>query len=171
MCPSTRFSRTNYLLNRYNATRKLDCFNCKTGVFLRLFTPMFTKENNYDPRFWEKSTPLWGIFNNYKEKIKRSQNIDCSLKLQLHDAIYRLRFYSNSLIHILSLSNSHNNVESIQKNRGYKSYRVIVALSNSTTLLRRGSLFNAELLQCGTELFEESLCGGECNSTIVHQFS
>ena len=39
------------------------------------------------------------------------------LKLQLHDAIYRLRFYSNSLIHILSLSNSHNNLASIQKNR------------------------------------------------------
>ena len=33
-----------------------------------------------------------------------------SSKLQLHDAIYRLRFYSNSLIRILSLSNGHNNV-------------------------------------------------------------
>ena len=53
------------------------------------------------------------------------------LKLQLHDAIYRLRFYSNSLIHILSLSNSHNNVVSIQKNRGDKSHRVIVALASS----------------------------------------
>ena len=51
------------------------------------------------------------------------------LKLQLHDAIYGLRFYSNSLIHILSLSNSHNNVASLQKNRGDKSHRVIVALS------------------------------------------
>ena len=50
-----------------------------------------------------------------------------SLKLQLHDAIYRLRFYSNSLIHILSLSNLHNNVALIQKNRGDKSHRVIVA--------------------------------------------
>ena len=50
------------------------------------------------------------------------------LKLQLHDAIYRLRFYSNSLIHILSLSNWHNNVALIQKNRGDKSHRVIVAL-------------------------------------------
>ena len=50
------------------------------------------------------------------------------LKLQLHDAIYRLQFYSNSLIHILSLSNSHNNVASIQKNRGDKSHCVIVAL-------------------------------------------
>ena len=49
-------------------------------------------------------------------------------KLQLHDAIYRLRFYSNSLIHILSLSNSHNNVASIQKNRGDKSHRLIVAI-------------------------------------------
>ena len=49
------------------------------------------------------------------------------VKLQLHYAIYRLRFYSNSLIHILSLSNSHNNAASIQKNRGDKSHRVIVA--------------------------------------------
>ena len=49
-------------------------------------------------------------------------------KLQLHDAIYRLRFYSNSLTHILLLSNSHNDVASIQKNRGDKSHSVIVAL-------------------------------------------
>ena len=34
------------------------------------------------------------------------------------------------MIHILSLSNSHNNVASIQKNRGDKSHRVIVALHN-----------------------------------------
>ena len=52
-----------------------------------------------------------------------------NFKLQLHDAIYGLRFYSNSLIHILSLSNSYNNVASLQKNRGDKSHRVIVALS------------------------------------------
>ena len=51
-----------------------------------------------------------------------------ALKLQLHDAIYRLRFYWNSLIHIVSLSNLHNNVASIQKNRGDKSHRVIAAL-------------------------------------------
>ena len=50
-----------------------------------------------------------------------------AFKLQLNDAIYRLRFYSNSLTHILSLSNSHNDVASIQKNRGDKSHRVIVA--------------------------------------------
>ena len=50
------------------------------------------------------------------------------VKLQLHDAIYRLLLYSNSLIHILSLPNSHNNVASIQKNRADKSHRVIVAL-------------------------------------------
>ena len=46
----------------------------------------------------------------------------------LHDAICRLRFYSNSLTHMLSLSNSHNNVASLQKNRADISYRVIVAL-------------------------------------------
>ena len=51
-----------------------------------------------------------------------------TIRLQLHDEIYRLLFYSNSLIHILSLSNSHNKVASIQKNRGDKSHRVIVAL-------------------------------------------
>ena len=50
------------------------------------------------------------------------------LKLQLHSAIYRLRFYSNSLIHILSLSNSHSDVTSRQKNLGDKSHSVIVAL-------------------------------------------
>ena len=56
------------------------------------------------------------------------------LELQLHDAIYRLRFYSNSLIHILSLSNSHNNIASSQKNRSDKSHRVNVALLTVTTL-------------------------------------
>ena len=57
-----------------------------------------------------------------------------SLKLQLHYAIYRLRFYSNSLIHSLSLSNSHSNVASVQKNRGDKSHRVIVALNSGYTI-------------------------------------
>ena len=49
------------------------------------------------------------------------------MKPQLHNAIYRPRFYSNSLIHILLLSNLHSNVASMQKNRGDKSHRVIVA--------------------------------------------
>ena len=51
-----------------------------------------------------------------------------NVKLQLHDAIYRLRLYYNSLIYILLLSNSHNNAASIQKNRGDKSHHVNVAL-------------------------------------------
>ena len=58
------------------------------------------------------------------------------IKLQLHNAISRLRFYSNSLIHILSLSNSHNNVASVQKNRGDKSHHVIVALQDSLLILK-----------------------------------
>ena len=53
------------------------------------------------------------------------------LKLRLHDAIYRLGFCSYSLIHTLLLSNLHSNVASIQKNRGDKSDRVIVALNLS----------------------------------------
>ena len=43
--------------------------------------------------------------------ICRPSNARRCLKLQLHDAIYRLRFYSNLLTHILSLSNSNNDVE------------------------------------------------------------
>ena len=94
-------------LSRYNAKDKLDCFNCKTGSFLALFTSMFAKESNYSHVFGErnqlldgeyltarrgvfshyslqclqkkvitvhvfgkkKSTPVWGIFSNYKEKL------------------------------------------------------------------------------------------------------
>ena len=56
--------------------------------------------------------------------LRKSLKFD--VKLQLHDAIYRLRFYSNSLIHILSLSKSNNNVASLQKNWGDKLHRVIV---------------------------------------------
>ena len=67
-------------------------------------------------------------FSNYLKQQDEKTFLQNCLKLQLHDAIYRLRFYSNSFIHILSLSNSHNNVASIQKNRGDKSHRVIVAL-------------------------------------------
>ena len=73
------------------------------------------------------------------------------LKLQLHGAIYRLRFYSNSLIHILSLSNSHNNVASIQKNQDYKSHHVIVALGffyiTLFHVLKRGLSFVFALLK------------------------
>ena len=64
-----------------------------------------------------------------------SDYMETRLRLQLHDAIHRLRFYSNSLIHILLLSNSHNDVASIQKNRGDKSHRVIVALSSKNRQL------------------------------------
>ena len=62
MCPSTCFSRTNCSLSRYNAEDKLDCFDCKTGVFVRLFTPMFTKESNYNPRFGGKNQLLYGEY-------------------------------------------------------------------------------------------------------------
>ena len=75
MCPNTCFSRMNISLSRYNAKGKLDCFNYKKGVFLRLFTPVFTKESNYNPHFWEKSTPLWGIFNSCEEKLRKKLSI------------------------------------------------------------------------------------------------
>ena len=69
MCPSKCFPRTNCSLSRYNAKGKLDCFNCKTGVFLRFFTPVFTKKAITIHVLGGKSTSLWGIFNNYKEKL------------------------------------------------------------------------------------------------------
>ena len=68
--PARAFHARIACLIRYNAKGKSDCFNCKTGFFPRLFTPTFTKESNYNPGFLgEKSIPLWGIFNNYKEKL------------------------------------------------------------------------------------------------------
>ena len=69
MCPSTCFSRMNCSLSRYNTKGKLDCFNYKTGFFLRLFTPMLQKKAITIHVLEVKSTPLWGIFNNYKEKL------------------------------------------------------------------------------------------------------
>ena len=53
--------------------------------------------------FW---LPNFGFKRSLFSLLNRSFSFSGILKLQLHDAIYRLRFYSNSLIHILSLSNS-----------------------------------------------------------------
>ena len=76
-------------------------------------------------------------WNDFQRNIVSLKIVQCdiSFKLQLHDAIYRLRFYSNSLIHILSLLNWYNNVASIQKNRGDKSHHVIVALASQVLWL------------------------------------
>ena len=57
----------------------------------------------------------------------KDSSLNMSLATITRYAIYQLRLYSSSLIHILSLSNSHNNLALIQKNRGDKSHRVIVA--------------------------------------------
>ena len=78
-------------------------------------------------------------------------------KLQLHDAIYRLRFYSNSLIHILSLSNLHNSVTSIQKNRGDKSHRVIVALDRQSLLFSVTFRPRMEFSECAESSYLKSV--------------
>ena len=80
-CVPTRLaSRTTCSLSRYNVKGESDCFNCKTGVLLRLFTSMFTEESNYNPRFWENnSTHLWRIFSNYIKKTKCSQSTHCCI--------------------------------------------------------------------------------------------
>ena len=68
-CPSTCFSRTNCSLSRYNAKCKLDRSNCKKGFFIRLFTPMFTKESNYNPSFWRKN---YLLYRDYLTIIKKN---------------------------------------------------------------------------------------------------
>ena len=73
VCPNTCFSRTACSLSKCNVKCELDCFNCKTGVFLRLFTSMFTKQ--LQSTFF--STRLWVIFNSYKGKTKCSQSTHC----------------------------------------------------------------------------------------------
>ena len=70
MCPNTCFSCTACSLSRYNVQGELDCFNCETGFFLRLFTLMFTKESNYIHVFEKKkATRLCGMLDNYEEKL------------------------------------------------------------------------------------------------------
>ena len=74
MCPSTRFSRTNCSLSRYNAKGKLTCFNCKTGVFLTNYSLQTLQKKAITIHvLGEKLSPLWGIFNNYKEALRVSR--------------------------------------------------------------------------------------------------
>ena len=69
MCPSTCFARTNCSLSRYNAKSKLDCFKCKTGVLSDYSRQCLQKKAITIHDFGKKSDRLWGIFNNYKEKL------------------------------------------------------------------------------------------------------
>ena len=81
----TCFSRTICSLSKYNVKCEWDCFNCKTGILLRLFTSMFIKETNYNPRFCEKkSNRLWPLFKGYFSL----SDFSC---LQLCDQRYRRR--------------------------------------------------------------------------------
>ena len=64
---------------------------------------------------------------------------------------------SNSLIHILLLSNSHNDVASIQKNRGDKSHRVIVALTDRKLEMTSEGRILAEISVKTWEIFHKFL--------------
>ena len=108
ICCSTMYVSLTYPFNIVQHTLSHIVEQCKSES---LTSP--------DNIVWSTVTSCWA--NNVCQ-------FDRSLKVQLHDAIYRLRFCSNSLIHILSLSSSHSDVALIQKNRGDKSHRVIVAL-------------------------------------------
>ena len=70
MCPNTCFSRTTCSLSRYNVKGELDCFNCRTGGFSQIIHFNVYKGKQSQSTFLrKKSTRLWGIFNNYKEKL------------------------------------------------------------------------------------------------------
>ena len=86
-------------------------------------------------RSWcSKPLSLLGMYYEWVAKHVGWKSLDIAKYIiaAITHAIYRLQFFSNSLIHILSLSNSHNNIASIQKNRDDKSHRVIVAILSLT---------------------------------------
>ena len=93
----------------------LECYNLFSGVKLSIrsfcFIPTIWK---LDEVYTRNGLAVLNLMRDH-------------LKLRLHDAIYRLRFSSNSLTRILLLSNSHNNVASVQKKWGDKSHLVIEA--------------------------------------------
>ena len=93
------------------------------------------------------------------------------LQLQLRDTIYRLRFCSNSLIQILSLSNSYNSVASVQKNRNDKSHLVIVALRRISCHGRNHSQASCEysltIFLCCQRHSEYSLLGSKFSTNLL----
>ena len=70
-----------------------------------------------------ESTSLNRIVDDKSHRVILASSYDYMMRFISYDW-----FYWNSLIHILSLSDSHNNVASIQKNRDDRLHRVIVAL-------------------------------------------
>ena len=120
--------------NWFNGSQALNC--CKKHgdkMWLHITIRHWTVELKKSAH----KASLWIRSNNWRERLSSLFRV----KLRLHYAIYWLRFCSNSFIHILSLSNSHNNVASIQKNRDNKSHSVIV------------------VLECHFTISEEMLCG------------
>ena len=95
----------------------------------------------------------------------------CSVKLRLHDAIYLLRFYSNSLTHILSLSNLDNNVASIQENRGDKLHHLMVALRRISCHGKNHSHTRCEysetIFLCYHHYSEYSLLGSKFSTNLL----
>ena len=81
MCPSTCFSRTNCSLSRYNAKDKLDCFNCKTGIFSQIINFIVYKRKQLQSTFLEKIQLRYGedLTIIKKWSIPRVQLLHCVL--------------------------------------------------------------------------------------------
>ena len=70
MCPNTCFSCTTCSSSRCNVKGELSCFIWKTGGFSQIIHFSAYKRKRLQSTFLrEKSTRLWGIFDNYKEKL------------------------------------------------------------------------------------------------------
>ena len=69
--------------------------------------------------------------------------IGIKIRLQLHYAIYRLRFYSELLIRVYMLSISYNDISWIQKNRPDKSHCLEPALERVQPQISIISLCNS----------------------------
>ena len=110
----------------YSESNQYKILNEPRAKFVSLIPEMYNSFYSNCFMISEIVDEIWKLHHNYKitPMSRKARN---SLKLQLHNAIYWLRFYSNSFIHILSFSNSHSNVASIQNNRGDKSHPVIGA--------------------------------------------
>ena len=70
MCPSTCFSRTNCSLSRYNAKGKLDCSLQDGGFSQVIHSNVYKRKQSQSMFLGKQSAPLWGIFNNYNEKLR-----------------------------------------------------------------------------------------------------
>ena len=109
MCPNTCFSCSCTIcsLSKYDIKCELDCFNCKTGGFLRLFTSMFIKKLSTSNHLF--AIDLTNI-NNYKEKPSVS-SVHNTIMHQFSQTLANSKIYPSELLsvdHQTNIVSKHN---------------------------------------------------------------